>query len=342
MTHVDTPLPLDPWSHALEGRRVLVTGSSGYIASRLIPAFEAAGAQIVRLLRPASDSNRSGHDVVRGDPSELATWQEALNADVDTVIHLAARSSIREAAQDPIADWYTNVVPFVRLLDACANREEPPAVLFAGTATVVGMTPPEPVDESFPENPVTVYDLHKLTNERYLRQYVRQGTVRGATLRLANVYGPGPSSSTRDRGILGLMVRRALEGKPLTVYGDGTFLRDYVYLDDVVRAFAAVATTPQATSNGDAYFVATGRGTALKEAFHTVATAVERETGQDTAVVHVEPPTPLDPIDTRDFIANPSRLTAHTGWEPLVSLPEGITRTVRAARTQRDAEVTAT
>lgn len=341
MTHADTPLPLDPWSNALEGRRILVTGSSGYIASRLIPAFEAAGAQFVRLLRPESDSNRTGHDVVRGDPSEPATWQEALEAGVETVIHLAGRSSAQKAAQDPVADWHTNVVPFVRLLEACAAREEAPTVLFAGTATVVGMTPPEPVDESFPENPVTVYDLHKLTNERYLRQYVRQGTVRGATLRLANVYGPGPSSSTNDRGILGLMVRRALEGKPLTVYGDGTFLRDYVYVDDVVRAFAAVATTPQATSKGDAYIVATGQGTALKDAFQSVASAVERETGQTTSVVHVAPPTPLDPIDTRDFIANPNRLTARTGWEPVVSFPDGVTRTVRAARAQRDAEVTA-
>ncbi|MBW3583594.1 MAG: NAD-dependent epimerase/dehydratase family protein [Euryarchaeota archaeon] len=341
MPDMDPPVDLDPWTELLSGRRILVTGSTGYIASRLVPAFQTAGADIVRLLRPEStEPDEDGTGGIRGDCHDPATWRGALDQGVDTVIHLAAQTSVKTAAADPVRDWHNSVAPFLTLLATCAEHETSPTILLAGTATEVGMTPPTAVDETVREDPVTIYDLHKLTNERYLRHYTRQGTVRGATLRLANVYGPGPTSSTADRGILGMMVRRALAGEDLTVYGDGAFLRDYVYIDDVVRAFAALAATPDAVQGGDPYLVATGTGTSLKDAFGMVVAAVEAETGRRAVVSHVEPPAALDAIDTRDFVADPGRLIARTKWEPKVTLGEGIARTVRAIRSMADTEVT--
>lgn len=340
MKFAQEPPSLAPWSQVLSDLTVLVTGSTGYIGSRLVPAFVASGAKVVRLLRPSSsEAPNDGTASVRGDPAQADVWNEALDHGITTIVHLAAQTSPRQAAQDPVADWRTNVLPVIRMLEACSRSGRCPTVLLAGTATAVGLTPSTPVSEAIPEQPMTVYDLHKLVNESYLGYYVRIGAVRGATLRLGNVYGPGPSSSHPDRGVLGRMIRRALEGKPITVYGDGTSIRDYVYLDDVIRAFAAVSSIPEATSKGEAFFVATGTGTRLREAFGAVAMAVEEQVGRKVTVEHVEPPQPLDPIETRDFVADPKRLLQRTGWRAEVQLLDGISKTVRALSSTADAGV---
>lgn len=152
---------------------------------------------------------------------------------------------------------------------------------------------------------MTVYDLHKLAAETYLKCYAADGVVRGAVLRLANLYGPG-SSSSPDRGVLAAMIRRALKGEALTIYGSGQYLRDYVYVEDVVQAFP------------------------LAEAFSLVADRVARRTGCRVPVVHVEPSAGQAAIEARNFVADSSQFTRVTGWRARWSLAEGIDATIEA------------
>ena len=116
-----------------------------------------------------------------------------------------------------------------------------PIVIYAGTSIQCGLNKEVLVNETLTDVPITVYDFNKLEAERYLKFAVQSGWIKGASLRLTNVYGPGPKSSSSDRGVLNLMMRKDLKGETLTVYGQGDFISDYVYIDDVISAFLKTA-----------------------------------------------------------------------------------------------------
>ena len=245
------------------------------------------------------------------------------------IFHFAAQTSTAAAADDPDWDFHANVTPMRHLLAACRQRGARPIVLFAGTVTQAGMPSRLPVDEDAPDDPITVYDRHKLIAEEDLKAAASQGIVRGATLRLANVYGPGGHGRKHDRDVLNRMIQTALAGGPLTVFGTGEYLRDYVFVEDVVDAFLMAAVHPEQV-NRRHFVVASGRGISIRDAFELVASRVERLTGRHVAVTTTEPAAPLLPIEQRHFVGDPSRFSAATGWRPSWSLTEGIDRTIEA------------
>ena len=163
--------------------------------------------------------------------------------------------------------------------------------------------------------------------EQYLKYYVRQGIVCGAVLRLANVYGPGPESCRADRGILNQMTRRALAGEPLTVYGRGSQLRDYVYIEDVIRAFLE-ATRMIDRLNSKHFVIGSGQGYTIAQAMNLVSERAALKTGSRVSVIHIDPPSPQSPIESRNFVADSSQYSQATGWQPRYSLAEGIDRTI--------------
>ena len=318
-------------------KRILVTGGAGYVACGLVRTLSTVSASVIRLCRPGARGRGGSRPVtlpdavariddVWGDVCDPDVWTRILPG-VDFVFHLAAQTSVPRANEDPVADLDGNVRPMLHLLETCRRNRHAPVVLFAGTVTQTGIPLRLPVDETHPDAPVTIYDLHKLVAENYLKYYASGEVVRGATLRLANVYGPGPQSSSADRGVLNRMVRMALEGQALTVYGSGEYLRDYVYVDDVTAAFL-VAGARIERMHGQHFVIGSGTGHTLAQAVNLVADRVELKTGFRAPVRHVDPPAPLHPIEARNFVADTTRFGAATGWSPRVSLVEGIDRTI--------------
>ena len=155
------------------------------------------------------------------------------------------------------------------------------------------------------------------------------GVVRGATLRLANVYGPGGHGRSRDRDVLNRMIKTAIDGGPLTVFGTGEFRRDYLFVEDALEAFLMAAAHPEQV-NRRHFVVASGRGITIREAFELIAARVERLTGRHVPVITTEPVTPLSAVEQRHFIGDPARFSAATGWRASWSLTEGIDRTIEA------------
>jgi UDP-glucose 4-epimerase len=123
------------------------------------------------------------------------------------------------------------------------------------------------------------------------------------------------------------MVRRALAGETLKIYGSGEFLRDYIYVDEAARAFLCAAAHPDAVS-GRRLYLASGVGHTLAEAVRMVARLVEEQTGKVVPVVHVEPPSTLAAIESRNFVADPEPLWQATGFRSAVSLEQGLRQTV--------------
>lgn len=314
------------------GKGILITGAAGYLGSNLVSLLKDADCRIIRL-----DKRESCREPVMGaaqisdlcgDVGDPAVWEKCLEG-IDFIFHFAAQTSTYVANDDPVADQAINVMPMLHLLEACRRRGTRPTVCFSSTVTVAGIPERLPVDETHHDHPLTVYDLHKQMAEQYLRWYAEQGIVRGVILRLANVYGPGPRSSRSDRGILNQMIRHALSGEPLTVYGAGDQLRDYVYVEDVTRAFLSAARHSE-TLNGQYFVIGSSQGHTIAEAMRMIAARCTARTGREVPVRHVAPPGALSPIEQRHFVADSHRFCAATGWHAGCTLAEGIDRTLEA------------
>jgi nucleoside-diphosphate-sugar epimerase len=318
-------------NHAFDGQTVAVTGAAGFLGGRLIQRLAATRCRILRVTRrplpPVAARTPEVTDVV-GDLGDPPLWERVVN-EAGVVFHFAAQTSSVSAAENPDADFAANVVPMRHLVAASRKLNRQPMVVFAGTVTQAGIPSRIPVDEDAPDVPVTVYDRHKLIAESDLTSAALAGTVLGATLRLANVYGPGAPGHRADRDVLNRMIKAAVAGETLTVYGSGEFVRDYIFIDDAVEAFMMAAIhAPEVNTRH--FVVGSGSGISILGAFELIASRVEALTGRHVPVTLTEPPSALPAIERRNFVANSARFIAATGWRPTHSLAAGIDRTIEA------------
>ena len=279
------------------GKRILITGASGYIASNLIHSLKNIKCTIIRLSRKSKLSTISGVASIVDMPGDVRDRNifERVLEDVDVVYHLAAQTSLYLADKNPLNDLEVNVIPMLKLLETCRNRGWKTTIIFSGTVTEVGIPKSLPVNETHRDCPVYVYDMHKLMAENYLIYYAQQEIVQGPVLRLANVYGPGPESSSADRGVLNMMIRKALADEPLNIYGKGGYLRDYIYVEDVVQAFIKAVVQIDRV-NGKYFVMGSGKGKTSNQMENLVVDRVARKTGKRATVKHVHTPSPLHPV----------------------------------------------
>jgi UDP-glucose 4-epimerase len=316
----------------LAGRRILVTGARGFIGSALVKRLAATDCVLIRASRTPLDpisEQKATCETLIGDPSDPAFWHLAIGeAGADMVFHLAGQTSAYVAEADPEADDHANVAPVRHLIEACLTANRPVDALIAGTVTEAGLTERLPVNETWPDAPITVYDHNKLEAERCIEQASRDRLLRGACLRLPNIYGPGESVGSQDRGVLNKVIARAIAGQPITVFGDGSEVRDYLFIDDIVEAFVLTSLAME-NASGRHFVTGTGTGHSLRQAFELVAAQVESTTGKPVQVETAPWPDGMLAIERRHFIADPAAIRDATGWRAKVALSEGIDRTIK-------------
>jgi nucleoside-diphosphate-sugar epimerase len=314
-----------------KGKNILVTGGNGYLGSNLINILKDIECRITILDRIQNTKiNKSCKAEITEFISDLRSpglWNEFIDK-IDIIFYFAGQTSVYKANENPKEDFEINVLPIFNLLETCRLTKWNPSLIFSGTVTVTGIPEKLPVDEMTPDNPVTVYDLHKQIAENYLKYYSNQGIIKNAILRLANVYGPGPISTSADRGILNMMARKAINCEDLTLYGKGDFLRDYIFIDDVISSFLLAAVNIN-IMKGRHYLVASGVSHTVKEAFEMVIENTLLITGKEVKLISVAPPLTLSLIESRNFVTNISSIKMVSGWSPKVSLKEGIIETIK-------------
>ena len=314
-------------------KRILITGAKGYIGSSLLRILKNVQCHITVLVRDEQEFSAfpgavANFSAITGDITKSVTWAKAL-VGADYVFHLAANTSAYRADEDPHGDYLQNALPVLQMLEVCRDKKLSPKIVFAGTVTEVGITSEKLVDETFADHPVTIYDIHKLAAEKYLQYYAQQRVVDTVTLRLPNVYGPGPLDGQADRGVLNKLILKALSGDPLTIYGNGKFVRDYIFIDDVVRAFLA-AGSKGAALNGGYYIIGSGKGTCFVDVVHLVVDKIAERFNIHSVIKHISPPEQLLSIENRNFEANFTKFSKATGWSPQISLSDGIDRTIES------------
>ncbi|GAB2898050.1 NAD-dependent epimerase/dehydratase family protein [Streptomyces mayteni] len=317
---------------------VAVLGASGYLGSVLTGLLARRPVRLRPVARRAVPVPEGAVADVRplaADLTEPAAVARAVG-DADVVLHLAKHTGDwRLPEAEPAATERVNVGVMRAVLDVLADRPRsgerpPPVVVFAGACTQIGRTPERPMDGTEPDHPQTAYDRQKLTAELLLKAADRAGAVRGISLRLATVFGQSPLSEVPDPGVVMTMARLALAGRPLTMWHDGSVVRDITFVEDVGRAFLAATDHPDAL-RGRHWMIGTGRHARLGAVFHTVAEAVAEATGRPPVpVVTVEPPDAAVLTDFLPVYIDPEPFTEATGWRAGVPLREGVDRGVAA------------
>jgi UDP-glucose 4-epimerase len=295
--------------------RVAVSGGAGFIGSHLCERLAAEGHAVLAI----DDLSRGRREnLPPGVALEtIGIGDGALGARLTAfapraLVHLAAQVDARRSLEDPVFDTQVNILDTVRLFSAAvaAGVER---IVFASSAAVYGDPEEIPTPEESPLAPLSPYGVAKLAGEGYLAFFARHHGISGVALRFANVYGPR-QESVGEAGVVAVFCQRLLAGHPVTVHGDGRQTRDFVYVEDVVRACLGALSGPSGVYN-----VATGVETDVRTLFARIAAVLR----PGTQPVHG----PAIAGEPRRSALDPSRAEGELGFRATANLADGLART---------------
>ena len=323
---------------AIAGRRVMITGGLGFIGSNLALRCVSLGCQVTLLTRSLQKERNIApvQGQVHVELVDMSMADSALKAlrallpGQDYVFHMAAQTSHVYSMAAPLHDLQTNCGATLALLESCRELCPKAVVVMPGTVTQVGRAVKLPVEEGQPDWPLTLYDAHKLTCEKYLYVYHHNYGLKTTTLRLANVFGECQQVNNPHRGILNFMMWRAMTGEPLTIYDPGDFIRDYSYVQNVLDALLLVAVSPRTA--GRAYVFGSGSGLKFHEMISQLVDIVHDVVGVKSEIRRMPFPASERNMDVGDFIADNRKLREDTGWHPRVTFAEGLQKTINFYR----------
>jgi UDP-glucose 4-epimerase len=308
---------------------VLITGGLGFIGSALARRLAAAGAQVtlVDSLIPEYGGNLFNiagiEDKVRVNIADVRDehGMRYLVRGQDYLFNLAGQTSHLDSMTNPYTDLDINCRAQLSILEACRQFNRDIKVVFASTRQLYGKPEYLPVDEAHPLRPVDVNGINKMAGEWYHLLYNNVYGIRACALRLTNTYGPGMRVVDARQTFLGIWIRQILEGKPITVYGDGLQLRDFNYVDDVVDALLMAAHDPAAA--GQVYNL----GGSERIGLLALANLLVDANGSGAAALVPFPPE-RKAIDIGDYYGKFEKISSELGWQPGVNLREGLARTL--------------
>ena len=314
----------------------LITGGCGFIGTTLISRIILTNPNCkIRVLDNLTTGNsldlsevvsfhigKIGNLSLRSDSVELVEGDirdsyllQMCAVDVDCIVHLAANTGVGPSVEDPRLDMECNVIGTFNALEA-ARLQGVKKFIFASSGAPAGEVDP-PIHEELPPHPVSPYGASKLAGEGYCSSYFRTFGIDTVCLRFGNVYGP---RSKKKSSVVAKFIRQALQGEPCIIYGDGTQTRDFLYIDDLVRAVILAIDKPV---GGETFQIATGMERTVGE----VATIIAEALGKRGIAMRVGHDSPRLGDVMRNY-SDTSKAARMLGWTTEMEVPDGIERTL--------------
>lgn len=310
-------------------RKVMITGGLGFIGSNLARRLVELDARVLLVdsMIPDYGGNffnlRGIEDRVRVNVADIRqeSTMDYLVRDRAVIFNLAGQVSHIDSMRDPYTDLEINCRSQLSILESCRRHNPDVHIVFAGTRQIYGKPDSLPVTERHLVSPTDVNGINKAAGENYHLLYNHVFGLRACSLRLTNVYGPRQLVMHNRQGFIGWFIRTAVEGGEIQVYGDGSQLRDFVYVDDAADAFLRAGASD--ACNGQALNVGGQAPISHRDLVELLLDVAG--TGR---VKYVEWPPEKKAIDIGSFYSDSTKFKQAVGWEPAVSMREGLARTV--------------
>lgn len=296
---------------------VLVLGANGFIGRNLTAALEGKVKSLHGYGR--SDDSHAFYPSAltwhKGDFLDSSGLGQALER-ADVVIHLISSSTPGNSNLDRVGDVESNLVPTLRLLDMCVSAEVKKVIFLSSGGSIYGDCSEVPTPESAATNPITSYGVNKLAIEKFLEIYRLQYGLDYTIIRASNPYGPFQTAKN-NQGIIGAILKACVSGDSFEVWGDGTVVRDFIFVDDLVQA---IMVSISHSSEHRLFNVGSGIGTSLLEAFEMC-----KQVSKSDIKLNFNKPRS---VDVKVSVLDRSLASRELGWQPHTSLEAGIKKTL--------------
>lgn len=299
--------------------KCIIFGGNGFIGSHLAQRLAENGYEVQVFDNfkgdlPKRNNLDNNIKYIKGDFFNLNAVENALE-DVDYVFHYISTTNPATAIENPIYDIESNIIGSVKLFQACIKKNVDKIIFSSSGGTIYGDPSAVPVKETDPCNPVNPYAIGKLTIEKYLQYFNYLYGIDYKILRYSNPYGEGQSPQGKQ-GVIPIFLNRIKNNDHPAIYGDGSAIRDYIYIEDTIDATLEII---RKDTNFNIFNVGSGVGISIKDLIDIMSEVIGKKVQPD----YIE----SSPTYIPKIILDISRLTQETGWKPTRNIHQGIERT---------------
>jgi len=314
---------------AVKGKNVLITGGLGMIGSTIakkLVSLEANVTILDALIEPYGGNFFNIDDIKNDININISDIRDReslkiLVKNIDIIFNLAAQVSHNDSLLNPSLDADINYIGHLNVLEAVRNFNPKAKVLYSGSRLQFGKILKNPVNENHPLNPLTPYALNKTAAENLYLYYHRVYNIPVVIFRIANPYGPRCQMRHSKYSIINWFIRNAMEGKEIKIFGDGSQMRDYIYVDDLADAFISASVANK--NSGEVFNVGSGTGTMFKYMVENIIEIVGKG-----KINYVPWPDNYLNVETGDYVTDITKIKSQLNWLPKFDLKSGILKTV--------------
>ena len=304
--------------------KIMITGGSGFVGSHLCDELIKKNHEIIILTR----NDNKKHNLIRIldkikiefiDTTDFQSLEKSIEKNSpDVIFHLAGETSHKKSFENPLYDIETNSKSTLCMLEKIRTLNLKCKFILGSTFIVIGRPLKFPVDEETPCNPTTIYGANRLASEHYCKIYHNVYGLDTLTFRITNSFGPREQYLTPTKNAINFLIYKAFKGEDITIYNQGKFFRDVIYISDVISGLETIMSKGK---SGELYWVASG----TKTWFYEIGEWLEKIT--NSKVRYVDAPTYTEKVDVGNFVVNNSKLKS-LGWKPETQVKDGIKNTI--------------
>jgi len=310
--------------------KIMITGGTGFVGSHLCDELVKDEHEVILLAR----NDHKKENVIKSlvkirleyvDVTKFSNLEKSIEENKpDVIFHLAGETSHKRSFENPLYDVDVNSKSTLCILEKIKNLNLKCKFILGSTFIVIGKPQKLPVNEESPCNPTTIYGTNRLASEIYCKIYHNVYNLDTTIFRITNSFGPREQYATPLKNAINFLIYKAFKGEDVTIYHEGKFFRDVVYISDVISGLKTIMLKGKA---GNLYWISSGK----KTWFYEIANCLEELVA--AKIKYVDPPTYTEKVDVGNFLADNSKLKS-LGWNVNTSVKEGIKKTLEFFKSQ--------